>query len=129
MVPFLSLLSCESSVSVKENPNRKKKNCLKNLLLCIWPLIYLFVLGRDIFFTVYICFKETLFFYISYKLFNKYFSLPQSSRQSRVSKRKWAKIVMHMYVIFRILLQNYEKAIHTHNYRFFWKGMCFNCLT
>ena len=25
MVPFLSLLSCELSVSVKENPDRKKK--------------------------------------------------------------------------------------------------------
>ena len=36
--------------------------CFKNLLLYIWPLIYLFVLGRDRFFTVYICFKETLFF-------------------------------------------------------------------
>ena len=28
----------------------------------IWPLIYLFVLGRDRFFTVYIRFKEILFF-------------------------------------------------------------------
>ena len=26
MVPSLPLLSCESSVSVKENPDRKKKN-------------------------------------------------------------------------------------------------------
>ena len=25
-VPFLSLLSCESSVTVKENPDRKKKD-------------------------------------------------------------------------------------------------------
>ena len=29
---------------------------------------------------------------------------------------------MRMYVIFIILLQNYEKAVHVHNYRFFWKG-------
>ena len=43
--------------------------------LYIWPLIYLFFLGRDRLFTVYICFKETLFFSFSYKLFNKYFSL------------------------------------------------------
>ena len=35
---------------------------LKNLLLYIWPLVYLLVLGRDRFFTAYICFKETLFF-------------------------------------------------------------------
>ena len=35
---------------------------LKNLLLYLWPLIYLFVLGTAKFFTVYICFKETLFF-------------------------------------------------------------------
>ena len=34
----------------------------KNLLIWIWPSIYLFVLGRDRFCTVYICFKETLFF-------------------------------------------------------------------
>ena len=33
-----------------------------NLLLYIWPIIYLFVLGRDGFFTVYICFLGTLFF-------------------------------------------------------------------
>ena len=29
MVPSLPLLSCESSVSVKENPDRKKKNTQK----------------------------------------------------------------------------------------------------
>ena len=34
----------------------------KNLLLHIWPLIYLFLLERDSFYTVYICFKEILFF-------------------------------------------------------------------
>ena len=34
----------------------------KSLLLYIWLLGYLFVLERDIFFTVYICFKENLFF-------------------------------------------------------------------
>ena len=28
----------------------------------------LFVLGRDRFFTVYVCFKQTLFFNFSYKL-------------------------------------------------------------
>ena len=32
---------------------------------------------------------------------------------------------MHMYVVFITLLQNYEKAVHAHNYRFFWKGLCF----
>ena len=30
MVPSLPLLSCESSVSVKENPDRKKKKILSN---------------------------------------------------------------------------------------------------
>ena len=30
MVPSLSLLSCESSVSVKENPDRKKKQLSLN---------------------------------------------------------------------------------------------------
>ena len=54
----------------------------KNLLLYISSLIYLFVLGRDSFCTVYIYFKETIFFNFSYKLFNKHFSLP------RVSVRK-----------------------------------------
>ena len=43
----------------------------KNLLLYIWPLIYLYVLGRDRFFTVYFCFKETSFSSFWYKLFNK----------------------------------------------------------
>ena len=47
----------------------------KNLMLSIWPLICLCALGRDIFFTVYICFEETLFFSFSYKLSNKYISL------------------------------------------------------
>ena len=32
----------------------------------------LFVLGGDTFFTVYICFKETLFFNFSYKLLKYY---------------------------------------------------------
>ena len=27
-----------------------------------------------------------------------------------------------------MLLQNYEKAVDRHNYRFFWKGLCFNDL-
>ena len=43
----------------------------------------LFVFGRDRF-IVYICFKETFFFNFSYKQFNKYFSLPQSTCQFRV---------------------------------------------
>ena len=50
----------------------------------ISPLIYLFLLGRDRFFTVYICFKETLFSNCSYKLLNKYFFLLQSTSQFRV---------------------------------------------
>ena len=33
---------------------------------------------------------------------------------------------MCMYVILIILLQNYEKAVHAHNYMFFWKGLFFN---
>ena len=28
-----------------------------------------------------------------------------------------------MYVV---ILYNYEKAVHAHNHRFFWKRMCFN---
>ena len=60
----------------------------KNLMLYICPLIYLFVLERDRFFTLYICFQGTLFFNFSYKLFNKYFSLPQSTQQFRASVRK-----------------------------------------
>ena len=61
----------------------------KNLLLYIWPLIYLLlVLGRDRFFTVYIWFKETIFFSFSYGLFNKDFSLPQRTSQFRVWVRK-----------------------------------------
>ena len=58
----------------------------KNLILYI--IIYLFVLGSDRFFTVYVCFKETLFSNFSYKLFNKYFSLLQSIWQFRVLVRK-----------------------------------------
>ena len=49
--------------------------------------LYLFALGRGRFCTVYICFKET-FFNFSYKILNKYFSLPQSTCQFRVSVRK-----------------------------------------
>ena len=40
--------------------------CLKTY--CYIYDLYLFVLGRDRFFTVYICFKESLFFNFSYKL-------------------------------------------------------------
>ena len=55
----------------------------KNLLLYIWPVIYWFALGRDRFFTVYSFLKTP---YFSCKLFNKYFSLAQSTcRQFRVS--------------------------------------------
>ena len=36
----------------------------KNILRCIWTLTYLLVFGRDRFFTVYICFKETPYFSI-----------------------------------------------------------------
>ena len=51
-------------------------------------LLYsLFVLGIGRFFTVYICFKEPLFFNFSYKLSGKYFSLPQSTFQFWVSLR------------------------------------------
>ena len=35
---------------------------------------------------------------------------------------------MRMYVIFIIFLQNYEKAVHANNHRFFWKGLCLNYL-
>ena len=41
----------------------------KNLLVYIWPLINFFVLRRDRFFTVYICFKKPCF---SCKLFNAF---------------------------------------------------------
>ena len=55
----------------------------KNLLLYISPVIYWFALGRDRFFTVYRFLKTP---YFSCKLFNKYFSLAQSTcRQFRVS--------------------------------------------
>ena len=60
----------------------------KNLLLYIWALIYMFDLGSGRFFTVYICFTETLFFNFSYKLFNKYFSLCQSLCQFGLSVTK-----------------------------------------
>ena len=31
---------------------------------------------------------------------------------------------MRLYVIFMILLQNYEKTVHAYNYRFFWRRDC-----
>ena len=86
--------------------------CLKTYCNKFDLSFFFFVLVRDRFFTVYICFKEALFF-----------SSPQSNCQFRVSVRKWAIIVIYMYVIFIILLQNYEKTVHVHNYMFFWKGM------
>ena len=75
---------------------------LQILLLCIWPLTYLFLLGRDRFFTPYICF--TLFFNFSYKLFKNYFSIPQSTFQFKVSVRKQAKTVFCIHAIFIISL-------------------------
>ena len=71
----------------------------------------MFVLRTGRFFAVYICFKETLFFNFLHKLFNKYLSLLQSTCQFQVSVRKQAKMVMRMYIIFIILLWNYEKAV------------------
>ena len=38
MVPFLPLLSCELSVSVKENPDRKKKKKMSTTFLPGWLL-------------------------------------------------------------------------------------------
>ena len=43
------------------------------------------------------------YFSIFHTTFNKYFSLPQSTYQFRVSVRKWAVTVLHMHVIFVIL--------------------------
>ena len=57
----------------------------KKLMLDILPLIYLFVLGRDGFLYVYICFRETLSFNFTHKLSNKYFFLHRSTCQFRVS--------------------------------------------
>ena len=51
----------------------------------IWLWIYLFVLGRERFFTVYICFKESIFSNSLYKWIAKYFSLLQSTCQFRIS--------------------------------------------
>ena len=47
MVPSLPLLSCESSVSVKENPDKKKQDCLlktflRTLILMTQVSLYLF---------------------------------------------------------------------------------------
>ena len=57
---FLSFQNFCGSYNVK-----KLKNLLfKNLLRYISPLTYLFVVGRDRFFTVYICFEETPYFSI-----------------------------------------------------------------
>ena len=78
-----------------------------NLFVCLWK--------TNIFFTVYTCFKETVFFNFSYKLFHKYFSVLQSTcHQFRQGVSK--KISLNsLYVI-------------VHNIRFFWKGLCFNYL-
>ena len=92
------------------------------------PYFSMFVLGRDRFFTVYIYFKETLFFNFSSKLFNKYFSLPHralATNKFRVSLTKYAKIGMRMYII---ILYYHEKAVQVPNYRFFWKRLSFNYL-
>ena len=56
--------------------------------------LYLFVLGRERVFSVNIYFKETLFSNFSYKLFNKYFSLLQSTCQFRLSVSKITGIVL-----------------------------------
>ena len=60
--------------------------CLKTY--CYIFDLYLFILVTDRFFTIFVCFKETLCFDFAYKLFNKYFSLPQSTCQFRMSVRK-----------------------------------------
>ena len=85
--------------------------------------LYLFVLGIDRFFTMYICFKESLFFIFLYKLFNKYLSLPQTTCQFKMSVRKQ---VINSYVYYFIIKS--WKAAHEHNYKFFWEGLCFNYL-
>ena len=94
-----------------------------------WSLIHLFVLGRDRFFTIYICFKGTLFFNSSSKLSNKCFSLPLSTCHFRVSVRKKPKIVMCVCHFHNLIIKIMKKAVHAHNYRVFWKGLCFNYLT
>ena len=53
--------------------------CFFGLFACPWK--------RQILYCIHL-FKKTLFFNFSYKLFNKYFSLPQSTCQFRVSVRK-----------------------------------------
>ena len=85
--------------------------CLKTYCYnYIWPLILMFVLKRERFYTVYIYFKETLFFNFSYKLFKKYFFASQSTCcQFRVAARKLTKIAMCMYVE---ILYSYKKAVH-----------------
>ena len=35
---------------------------------------------------------------------------------------------MSIYVVFIILLQNYEKTVDVHNYRLLWKGLGLNYL-
>ena len=78
----------------------------------------MFVLKRERFYTVYIYFKETLFFNFSYKLFKKYFFASQSTCcQFRVAARKLTKIAMCMYV--EILV---TKKLYISNYRFLWKS-------
>ena len=60
----------------------------------------LFAFGRDRFFTVYICFKETLFFIFFIQTISKCYSC----------------------FYYKIM----KKAVHVHNYRFLWKGLCLN---
>ena len=85
----------------------------------------LFVLGGDTFFTVYICFKETLFFNFSYKLFNiSPFSehLPVQSASKEISDNSYMYVRhCHNFIV-------KEEAIHMYNYRRFWKGLCFSYL-
>ena len=96
---------------------------------CYIFVLHLLVLGRDKFFTcTYICFKETLFFYFSYKLFNKYFSLSQRTCQFRISVRKQAINSYAHVPHFRNFIMKLGKSLHVYNYRFFWKGLCFSYL-
>ena len=73
--------------------------CLK-CYCYIYMAFNLFAFGRDRFFTVYICFKETLFFIFFIQTISKCYSC----------------------FYYKIM----KKAVHVHNYRFLWKGLCLN---
>ena len=74
---------------------------LKNVLLYIWFLIYLFVLVRDRFFIVYIWLKKPDFSTSHTNCLINIF--PYLRALANLSVRKSAKTVMHIYVIFIIL--------------------------